>query len=92
MFEIGSECYIVECSSIVKKAKILGRQYNFYMVQLDGSSGAIYLKKNRLFETEEAAKNNILGKRIIDEDEANNDDIGFIDVFEGKRFKKNPYI
>ena len=38
------------------------------------------------------ANNHINGKRIIIDDKGNNDDIGFIDVFEGKRFKKNPYI
>jgi hypothetical protein len=39
--------------------------------------------------TEEEANNHINGKRIIIDDKGNNDDIGFIDVFEGKRFKKN---
>lgn len=92
MFERGDKCFIVENNRTVKAAKVIGRQGEFYTIQTVGSCGAIRLKESRLFMTEEEASNHINGKRIIENNKGNNDDIGFIDVFEGKRFKKNPYI
>ena len=92
MFERGDKCYIVENNRTVKAAKIISRQGEFYTIQTVGSCGAIRLKESQLFETEEDANNHINGKRIIEEDKCNNKDTGFIDVFEGKRFQKNPYI
>ena len=89
MFEQGDKCFIVENNRTIKAAKIISRQGEFCTIQTVGSCGAIRLKESRLFETEEDANNHINGKRIIEDD---NTDIGFIDVFEGKRFKKNPYI
>ena len=88
MFERGNKCFIVENNRTVKAAKVIGRQGEFYTIQTVGSCGAIRLKESRLFMTEEEANNHINGKRIIIDDKGNNDDIGFIDVFEGKRFKK----
>ena len=92
MFERGYKCFIVENNRTVKAAKVIGKQGEFYTIQTVGSCGAIRLKESRLFMTEEEANNHINGKRIIIDDKGNNDDIGFIDVFEGKHFKKNPYI
>lgn len=92
MFKRGEICYIIENNRTIKATKIIGKQGDFYTVQIVGSCGAIRLKESRLFKTEDEAKNHINGKRIIENDKGNNDDIGFIDVFEGKRFKKNPYI
>ena len=85
MFERGDKCFIVENSRTVKAAKVISRQGEFYTIQTVGSCGAIRLKESRLFMTEEEANNHINGKRIIIDDKGNNDDIGFIDVFEGKR-------
>lgn len=92
MFERGDKCYIVENNRTVKASKVISRQGEFYTIQTVGSYGAIRLKESRLFETEENANNHINGKRIIEDAKGNNNGTGFIDVFEGKRFKKNPYI
>lgn len=92
MFERGEICYIVENNRTIKSAKIISRQGDFYTIQIVGSCGAIRLKESRLFKTEDDANNHINGKRIENEQNDNNSNIGFVDVFEGKRFKKNPYI
>lgn len=84
---VADKCFIVENNRIVKAAKVIGKQGEFYTIQTVGSCGAIRLKESRLFMTEEEANNHINGKRIIIDDKGNNDDIGFIDVFEGKCFK-----
>lgn len=38
-----------------RAAKVINKQGNFYVIQLVGSCGAIRLKENRLFKTEEEA-------------------------------------
>ena len=88
--------YIIENNKIIKPARVVSRQGEFYTIQLVGSCGAIRLKKHRLYSSEEEAMA-VLNGREIDiagikqNDDGNSKDVGFVDVYEGKRFRKNPY-
>lgn len=89
-FVHGDACYILENNMNVRAAKVINRQGRFYVVQLVGSCGAIRLSESRLFETEEAAENSKKINQKIEETKKAND-IGYIDVFEGRRTGKSPH-
>lgn len=92
-FVRGDICYIVENNRIVRPAKVVRRQGGFYVIQLTGTCGAIKLSENRLFKTEDDARNSMKIVKV-DKDVKVTQDIQDVipDVFEGKRRKINHHI
>ena len=89
-FVRGDTCYILENNMNVRAAKVISKQGKFYIIQLVGSCGAIRLSESRLFASEEEAENSKKLNQKIESSKIEND-YGFIDVFEGRRFGKSPH-
>lgn len=56
MLQKGTTCFVIVNNRHVVPAEILNCSGGFYLVRLQGESGAIRLKKHRLFETEQEAQ------------------------------------
>lgn len=87
-FKAGDICYILESNRRVRQAKVAGKSGEFYTIQLVGSCGAIRLKENRLFGTEEDARKSMYGY-VSDEAKRKYE---YVDVFEGRRTNRSPHM
>lgn len=91
-FSRGDTCYILESNMNVRAARVINKQGSFYVIQLVGSCGAIRLKENRLFESEEealASKKETKNISVSPEPYAPLN--GYVDVFEGRRKGEDPH-
>ena len=88
-FARGDTCYILENNYNARAAKVINKQGNFYVIQLVGSCGAIRLKENRLFKTEEEAMASRKTEKKVTVEEDN--PFGYVDVFAGRRTNRNPH-
>lgn len=87
-FKAGDICYILESNRRVRQAKVAGKSGEFYTIQLVGSCGAIRLKENRLFGTEEDARKSMYGY-VSNEAKRKYE---YVDVFEGRRTNRSPHM
>lgn len=85
IFKRGDTCYILKNNRCPVQAKVVSKSGDLYIIQMVGSSGAIRLPSHRLFLSEEEALNGI----VTDKKDTNTETT---DVFDGKRFKRNPYL
>ena len=55
-FKTAEKCYILESNMRVKAGTVIRQQGHFYIIQIEGSNGAIRLSESRLFKSEEEAE------------------------------------
>lgn len=89
-FHSGDTCYILENNRTVRKATIVKRTGDFYLLQFGNSNGMTRLRANRLFHTEQEAYDSRY-KNEYRMDKEIHDTHGYVDVFAGRRTNRNPH-